>query len=287
MGLRRRHEFPHITRYNDDMVRALVIRTAGTNCDAETCRAFSLAGAEPDLVHVNRLLAQPSSIDAYPIIALPGGFSYGDDVASGRILAMHIRSRLLDRLEAAAQRGALVIGICNGFQVLVQLGLLPGPRGNQRPRQTVSLTLNTRARFIDRWVPIELDPASPSVWTRELLGSPLLDRLIIPCAHAEGRLVAESPDELNRIEIESLAPMRYGLDLNGSERRIAALCDQTGHVLGLMPHPERFVDWNRHPSWTRLDPELIRDHAPPGLTIFRGAVHAARHAEKAWSAPVV
>jgi len=262
------------------MARALVIRTAGTNCERETCRAFELAGATPDLVHLSRLLAEPDRIDAYPLISLPGGFSYGDDIASGRILAMHLRERLLDRLEAAVQRGALLIGICNGFQVLVQLGLLPGLRDEHSPSQTVSLTHNASGRFVDAWTRIEVDPASPCVWTRHLADMDDPHALMLPSAHAEGRLIAESEEELDGLEIELLAPIRYAEDLNGSTRRVAGICDSTGHVFGLMPHPERFLDWTRHPYWTRLS-SAARAGPTPGLQIFLNAVAAARESETA------
>lgn len=251
--------------------RALVIRTAGTNCDAELCRAFDLAGAAVDLVHLHALLARPDRLLAAEIIAFPGGFSYGDDVASGRVMAMHIRERLYPQLRQAIDDGAHVLGVCNGFQVLVQVGLLPGPEAGEAwpltpPAPSVSLTDNVAGRFIDAWTPMVVNPASPCVWTAALADVPA-ELLMFPSAHGEGRLVA-SRGALDRIERENLAPLRYAQPFNGSAHSIAGLCDATGRVFGLMPHPERYLDWNRHPWFTRLSREQRRGPTP-GLRLFQ------------------
>ncbi len=261
------------------MPRALVIRAAGTNCDAELCRALALAGAGPELAHLDRLVNDPGSLGAYDLIAFPGGFSYGDDIASGRIFAMRTRERLYPALREAILRGVPIVGICNGFQVLVQIGLLPGPAPGQPwpeeapPAQRVALTDNAGARFIDRWLPLAAEPESVCAWTRGLADGGTAP-LLLPIAHGEGRLVGP-PEVIGALEASGQVALRYLDNANGSERAIAGLCDASGLVFGLMPHPERFLDWNRHPYWTRL-PAEVRRGDPPGLRIFRNAVEAAR-----------
>jgi len=257
------------------MPRALVIRTAGTNCDEELVRAFGLAGAEVDLVHLERLIADPAPIRKADLIGLPGGFSYGDDIASGRVFAAKARRALYPALRSAVDRGACIIGICNGFQVLVQLGLLPGPADGEAlpdsaPPQTVTLTDNASARFIDRWVGIEVESASPCVWTKGLASGG--EAAVLPIAHGEGRFVA-SPALLEAIEGSGRVALRYAEDVNGSEGRIAGICDGTGRVFGLMPHPERYLEWNRHPRATRLDAGA-QSGDTPGLKMFKNAVEA-------------
>ncbi len=294
--------------------RALVIRTAGTNCDAEMVRAFALAGAAPELVHLDRLIAEPSRVEAFDLIGFPGGFSYGDDVASGRIFAMRARERLYPALRDAARRGVCMIGACNGFQVMVQIGLLPGPSEGEgwpeeaAPAQACSLAHNASGRFTDRWVKVRVEPDSPCVWTRPLVeefaslsllggagvspahegeleraGRPLhpnqnisrADRLLrLPVAHGEGRFVAPA-EVLARLEAAGQVALRYGEEVNGSMNDIAGVCDATGRIFGLMPHPERYLEWTHHPFWTRLS-AADRDGEPLGLRMFRGAVEAVQ-----------
>jgi len=262
------------------MTRALVIRAAGTNCDAELCRAFEMAGASPDLVHLDRVIAEPRRMEDADLIGFPGGFSYGDDIASGRIFAMRVRERLWPALRGAVVRGCPVIGVCNGFQVLVQVGLLPGPaRGEEwpidaPPTPTAALCDNVSARYEDRWCGVEFVRESVCVWTRGLEG--LGDEVgRLPSAHGEGRLVFGTPGTLARLESAGQVALRYKDNYNGSEGAVAGLCDATGRVFGLMPHPERYLDWTRHPWWTRLD-EGQRRGQTPGLRIFINAVEAAR-----------
>lgn len=269
--------------------RALVLRAAGTNCDSEMCHAFDLAGAQPDLVHLDAALQRPDLLADYHLIGFPGGFSYGDDVASGRIFAMRLRQRLYPALRQAARRGVPMIGACNGFQVLVQAGLLPGPAPGQdwpadhAPAQRLSLTFNAGGRFIDRWCRVEVDPATPCVWTRGLepwVGRPgAADALMLPVAHGEGRLVTASPEEAATLRAMGKVALRYaaGENPNGSEDDAAGICDTSGLIFGLMPHPERFTDWSRHPFWTALPPGQRLGEAP-GLAMFRGAVSHARRA---------
>jgi phosphoribosylformylglycinamidine synthase I len=264
------------------MPTALVIRAAGTNCDAEMCRGFALAGATPELVHLDRLIAEPSRLDEADLLGFPGGFSYGDDIASGRIFAMKVRRRLWPALHAAISRGAPMIGVCNGFQVMVQAGLLPGPAPGQPwpadapPPQTMSLTENAAARFTDRWVGMVPERDSPCIWTRGLddkSEAPFSPQtMMLPVAHGEGRLVT-SPSMLNELKSTGRVALRYADNYNGSMNAVAGVCDASGRIFGLMPHPDRYLDWNRHPFFTRLPSDAMTGD-PPGLRIFRNAVEA-------------
>lgn len=275
------------------MPSALVLRAPGTNCDSELCRAFTLAGAtgiggprDPvTLVHIDRLIAEPELLSRADIIAVAGGFSYGDDIASGRIVAMRLRERLYPALRDAARRGALMFGVCNGFQVFVQAGLLPGPDregdwpAERAPQQTVSLTFNAGGRFIDGWFGVQPVHDSVCVWTRGLAAaypaSTARDVLRLPIAHGEGRFVAP-PGVLAALRSAGQVALvaAPGENANGSDGDIVGICDRSGRIFGLMPHPERYLDWNRHPYWTRLD-RSVQELPPPGLLIFQNAVRAA------------
>ena len=252
-----------------DAPRAIVVRTAGTNCDVEMDRAFRLAGADPVTVHLDTLCKDPAPIKDASLIGFPGGFSYGDDIASGRIFAMRVRRALAEPLIAAVERGACIIGICNGFQVLVQTGLLPGDASGGR---SVALSGNEHGRFVDDWVGVVNDPVSPCVWTRGLERHTDPEILRLPIANGEGRFVANE-ETIERLEAEHRIALRYAHPVNGSARDIAGICDGTGRIFGLMPHPERYLDWTRHPFWTRLSDEQRRG-ATPGLQIFVNAVEA-------------
>jgi phosphoribosylformylglycinamidine synthase len=269
------------------MVNALVIRAAGTNCDAELVRAFELAGARVETAHLRSLVNDPARLERYGLIGFPGGFSYGDDIASGRIFAMRVRERLYPALRAAIGRRVPLIGVCNGFQVLVQVGLLPGPAkgedwpAERAPAQVVALSENARARFVDRWVGVRAEPSSVCVWTRGLeglaSGDVAKDIMQLPAAHGEGRFVTSSPAVLRALEAGGQVALRYTDNYNGSEGSVAGICDSSGLIFGLMPHPERYLDWDRHPYWTRLVASA-RAGDTPGLRIFRNAVEAAQHA---------
>ena len=240
-------------------VPVLVLRAAGTNCDRETAHAFARAGGEPEALHVNALLAEPDRLLRYRIFALPGGFSYGDDVSAGRVLAAEIRARLLPAVERFVVRGGLVLGICNGFQVLVKAGLLPGPAAQG---QTVTLAHNDSHRYEDRWVRIEAATDRCPVVRK---GEPFF----LPVAHAEGKFVASDP-ALDALERQGQVLFRYRDNPNGSLRGIAGICDASGRVLGLMPHPERHLEPWHHPFWTRIG--LARES--DGMRFFRSAVRA-------------
>jgi len=264
---------------------ALVIRAAGTNCDAEMARGFEMAGARATLAHVDALIADPSIIDGFDLIGFPGGFSYGDDIASGRIMAVKVREKLWPALRDAARRGCAMIGICNGFQTMVQIGLLPGPGAGEGwpegapPPQRVALRDNIGARYMDRWVPIEPDAKSVCVWTKGLSElyaanpSARRDVLQLPVGHGEGRFLADSESTLVELRRNGQVALRYGDNFNGSQDSIAGICDSTGRIFGLMPHPDRFLDWTRHQHWTRLAAS-VRTGDTPGLMMFKNAVAA-------------
>ena len=252
----------------------LILRTAGTNCDGETAYAFELAGARTEAVHINRLLAEPRLMERFQMLAVPGGFSYGDDIAAGRILANQIAHHLHDSFRAFVDAGKPIIGICNGFQVLVKTDLLPGPIAG-RSGQLCTLTNNDCGRFVDRWV--NLSPRGDKcIWTRGIEGT-----IELPIAHGEGKFVP-ADDSIRQALWDngqvalvyanadgSAAAGKFPQNPNGSIDDIAGVCDESGLVFGLMPHPERHVDPTQHPAWTRNRP-LPREGQ--GLRMFRNAV---------------
>ena len=254
-------------------VKVLVLRTAGTNCDEETCHAFHLAGGQADKVHVNRLIAQPSLLGDYQVLALPGGFSYGDDIAAGKILANQLVHHFRDTVQEFIGAGKLVIGICNGFQVLVKAGLLPAveaTNSNDTGRQA-TITYNDSGKFEDRWV--YLEPG-----TDKCVFINAGQRVYLPIAHGEGKVCFADETVYEKVTAAGQVAFRYvdkdgqfgayPVNPNGSTDHIAGLCDPTGRVLGLMPHPERFVHPTHHPQWTRQKKEQ-----GDGLSIFVNAVN--------------
>ena len=250
--------------------RALILRAPGTNCDHETAHAFERAGAIPRRVHVRAFAEKPSIADDFQILCIPGGFSYGDDIASGRIFALELKMRLGDALAKFRDKGGLVLGICNGFQVLLQTGLLLGDPATGQSR--AALAHNHSGRFIDRWVPLEAQ-AHKCLFLRGIESS-----FDLPIAHGEGRFVTRSPEDLAALDAAGQLVLRYGRDAhgrsanpNGAAADVAGVCDETGRVLGMMPHPERFIDATQHPAWNgRLDATA----AGAGLAIFANAVKA-------------
>ena len=198
--------------------RVLILRTAGTNCDGELAHAFDRVGGRADPAHLNALADDPQTLDDYDILALPGGFSYGDDIAAGRIMANRLRHRLIPALRRFVAAGKPVIGICNGFQVLVKAGLLPDfdPQRDALPEQTVTLADNAVPRFVDRWVDVRVEPNSRCIWTRGLASSPMA------VAHGEGRFEADEA-VLDRLEAEGQVSLRYETKPNGSARDIAGI----------------------------------------------------------------
>jgi phosphoribosylformylglycinamidine synthase len=259
--------------------KTLILRTAGTNCDAETAHAFELAGATAEAVHLNRVLKNPQVLDEFQLMALPGGFSYGDDIAAGRIFANQIVHHLRDAFHRFVEAGKPIIGICNGFQVLVKTDLLPGSIGGGSG-QTCTLTNNDSGRFIDRWVRL-LPQQSKCIWTAGMEGM-----IELPVAHGEGKFVPATADVRRALHENGQIALIYAKsdgspangafpdNPNGSIDDIAGVCDVTGLVFGLMPHPERFVRSFQHPSWTR-DRQAAEG---VGLRVFRNAVQYAQAA---------
>jgi phosphoribosylformylglycinamidine synthase len=249
--------------------RCLILRAAGTNCDEETAHAWQLVGARPERLHVNRLIENSALVSNYQILTVPGGFSYGDDVAAGKILANQLKSHLADVLGEFIAADKLILGICNGFQVLVKAGLLPG--GNIGA-DAVSLTWNDSAKFEERWVHLA-GPSQRSIFLKNLT------RLQLPVAHAEGKVAAADDRAAASLEKDQHVALRYvdaagqpgpyPVNPNGSILDAAGLTDPTGRILGLMPHPERFAHRTHHPEWTRLP----ADRQPDGLQLFANAVN--------------
>ena len=257
--------------------RALVITAPGINCDGELAQAFEAAGAAAEPVLLKALEREPSRIDRFDLIGLPGGFSYGDDVAAGRVMAVLMRERVYPALAAAVARGVPMICPCNGFQIAVQAGLLPGPASGVWPstpdRPTVALCQNESARFHDAWTRVRIPSATRCIWTR---GLPLDDQTgLLPSAHGEGRFITDAAT-LRALHADGQVAVQYGdgENFNGSQDAVAGICDPSGLVLGLMPHPERFTRWTQHPWWTRLSAEQ-RQGEPLGLRMFRQAVQWA------------
>lgn len=254
--------------------RALILRTAGTNCARETAHAFELAGARTQFLHLNRLIENPRLLDEHQILALPGGFSYGDDIAAGRIFANQLVHHLADALHRFVEGGKPIIGICNGFQVLVKTGLLPG-RIAGRTGQTCTLAHNDSGRFIDKWITVE--PRSKKcIWTAGLDGE-----IDLPIAHGEGKFIAANDEVRQALWNQDQIALTYkDENPNGSIDAIAGICDETGLILGLMPHPERHLRVFQHPNWAKIaDPG--REGA--GVKVFKTAVEYAAGAVTARS----
>lgn len=252
--------------------RAIVVRAPGSNCDEETAAAWRTAGAEVETRHVARLLEFPEALAGFQILTIPGGFSYGDDLGAGRIFATRLGTVLGDALREFHARGGLILGICNGFQVLIKAGLLPG---GPTPC-AATLARNEVGHFESRWVRMTPSPGlSPFLLDDEPIE--------LPVAHGEGRFLLADPSALARLESAGQVVLRYAdpsgkptqdypANPNGSSGAVAGLCDPTGRIFGLMPHPERFVEPFHHPRWTRRPTTQVCD----GLRIFQNAVQALR-----------
>ncbi|MDD5129799.1 MAG: phosphoribosylformylglycinamidine synthase I [Candidatus Omnitrophica bacterium] len=253
--------------------KVCILRSAGTNCDQETAAAFSLAGGAPELLHINSLVSANRQLDDFHILALPGGFSYGDDVASGKIFANELRFKLAEALRKFIADGKLIIGICNGFQILVKSGFLPGSpaRSKEELNQETSLILNDSAKFEARWV--YLKPGGRCVWTKGLKKI-----IYLPVAHGEGKFVVQDKNVLNRLKKNNQIvfeycdaqgqPGGYPVNPNGSLENIAGITDPTGRILGLMPHPERHLLPAHHPRKDQIKFKQEGD----GLQIFKNGV---------------
>ncbi len=257
--------------------RILVLTGYGINCEHETAYAFNLpaVGGDAALVHLSDLIAQPKQLEPFHILALPGGFAFGDDISAGIVLATKLRYRLEQPLSKFLRDGKLVLGICNGFQALVRLGWLPGVTG-QLWQQDATLTANDSGKFEDRWVYLQIDPACRSPFVQGM------ERCYLPVRHGEGKFVPRDPDILQTLQAKAQIAARYGTpdgtpvsypwNPNGSVDDIAAVCDPSGRIFGLMPHPEAYVHRVQHPRWTR---ETLPEEGM-GVQIFRNAVAFAQ-----------
>ncbi|HEY9760567.1 MAG TPA: phosphoribosylformylglycinamidine synthase subunit PurQ [Oculatellaceae cyanobacterium] len=258
--------------------KALVVCGDGINCEVETSHALSLVGFDVQSIHVTELLGNPQKLQEAKLFCVPGGFSFGDEIASGKVLALKMRQHMRDHLQKFIENKRLVIGICNGFQVLVQLGLLPFPEIDA-PR-VVSLTHNRQRKFLNRWVTLQVNKSpSADVFFNSL------EMLDLPMRHGEGNLKLEvtsgeaDPKRQNELQnyltaVKEHASLRYAEDVNGSLDRIAALSSKDGTVMGLMPHPEAFVRFSQHPRWTNRDwheKASANGGKPAGLVIFENA----------------
>ncbi len=260
-------------------IKVCVLRTAGTNCDKETAFAFAKVGAAAQLAHINSLVSRKNSLDGYSILAFPGGFSYGDDIAAGKILANELRCKLTDELKKFVSAGKLIIGICNGFQVLVKSGLLPGGNGL---KQEVTLAVNDSAKFEDRWVYLKGQGARGKKQVKCVWARNLPEVIYLPVAHGEGKFITKDKAVLSRLKKNNQVVFLYcdpsgrkalyPQNPNGSVEGIAGICDETGRILGLMPHPERHVSFLQHPARKKNENSTESD----GLIIFRNGVEYAQ-----------
>lgn len=254
----------------------LILRTAGTNCDFETQYAFEKAGAAVERIHINRIMEDKDRLYNYHIIAIPGGFTYGDDIAAGKIFANELYFSLKYNINKFINDGKLIIGICNGFQALVKAGLLPDLKVYSNPKHPfdldATLTFNDSGRFEDRWVYLKAC-SNKSPFVNEG------DNIYIPVANGEGKFIAKDEEVLRMLKESGQIVYRYvnkngeidGYPCNpsGSMDNIAGICDSTGRVFGMMPHPERHIRPTQHPRWTR---EGLKAEGE-GIVIFRNAVN--------------
>jgi phosphoribosylformylglycinamidine synthase len=252
------------------MVKTCIVTGYGINADIELETAFRKSGAEPRRIHINDLIQGHAKLSDYQILGIPGGFSFGDHLGSGKVFAALFKANLRSDLREFVAEGKPVIGICNGFQVLVKMGILPNLSGSWV--QESSLVHNDSGVFEDRWVRVTFNPDSPCLWTQGI------DEAELPVRHGEGKFITAKPEILQALEEKNLVALRYrgreeGVGAgyphnpNGSVRDIAGICDPTGRVFGLMPHPEAYIHRENHPRWTRED---VTDGG--GLAVFRNAV---------------
>lgn len=246
--------------------RIMIMRAPGTNCDRETAHAFDEAGGQSRLVHINELISNGLKITDFQILVFPGGFTYGDDLGAGKIMGNEIRLQLQADIADFAGQGGLMLGICNGFQVMVKAGILPGNG------QKVTLTTNDSGRFECRWIHMKVTTGSSCVFTRGI------ERLYLPVANGEGKVVAgkEALDNLNvavsYCDGSGRQPAGYPNNPSGSSRDIAGISDDTGRIFALMPHPERYIRSSQHPRWTRGEASVSGE----GFKVFTNAVEWAR-----------
>ncbi|MCI0504044.1 phosphoribosylformylglycinamidine synthase subunit PurQ [Candidatus Micrarchaeota archaeon] len=247
-------------------LKALVLYGYGINCENESRYAIMKSGGEADILHLNSVLERPNLLEEYNMLMVPGGFSFGDDLGSGKVFGNKMKFRLHDQLADFTKADKLILGICNGFQVMVKMGLLPEPDFRQR----VSLTTNDSGHYEDRWVILRGNPDSPCVFTRGI-GS-----ILVPIRHGEGKFIPKDDDIMRELkknnqvvfqyvdENGSLAGFPY--NPNGSVDNVAGICDRTGRIFGMMPHPEAFNIVENCPYWVK---GTVKE--PLGLRIFKNA----------------
>jgi phosphoribosylformylglycinamidine synthase len=256
--------------------KALIITGYGLNCEDETEHVFQLAGAQPEKVHVSEIIAGDKKITDYQILAFIGGFCDGDHLGAGTVQASRFRHKLADDLAKFIDNGRLIIAICNGFQTAVKMGILPADDGDYR-KKTATLTTNDSGIFEDRWVYLRVNTESPCIWTKSI------ERLYLPVRHGEGKFFTQDEFLLDRLFDKNLfvcqyadpdlkPTMEYPANPNGSLEAIAGICDPSGRIFGLMPHPEAYWSPYNHPSWTRLKIEGKMPEEGEGVQIFRNAV---------------
>ncbi len=262
-------------------IPVLIITGYGLNCEAESKYAWELAGAQPELVHFSDLLAQPGRLHDFAALMFIGGFAYGDHMTSGHVFAFRTRHRMSDELEKFINQGKLILGACNGFQIMVKLGLLPG-LDRDYFTQKLSLIQNDCGTFQDRWVRLRIESASPCVFTQGL------SFIQLPVRHGEGKLFTLDKNLLKRLETLGCVACRYADPVtgeatqefphnpNGSLNAIAGLCDPSGRIFGLMPHPEAYLYPENHPQWDMQRKHGILPDYGLGLQIFRNAVEHMR-----------
>ncbi len=250
--------------------KAAVLTGYGINADYELEHALAASGAEAKRLHINELINNPALLDDYNLLAFPGGFSYGDDLGSGKVVANKFRFKLKDKVMDFVKQGKLVIGICNGFQVIAKMGLLPYNDFEQK----VTLTFNDSGKFEDRWVYVKINCRSPCVFTKGI------DGLMLPVRHGEGKFVAPG-SVLKDLSDKSMIAMQYvnekdefagyPYNPNGSVLNIAGICNEQGNVFGLMPHPEAYNIMANNPYWPNVK-DRIKDWKGSGMKIFENAV---------------
>jgi len=251
-------------------VRTIILRAPGTNCDGETAFAFQQAGAGVTLVHVNQLIRREQRLADYQIMVIPGGFTYADDISGGKILANELGLKLGEDIARFIEAGGLILGICNGFQVLVKAGILPEPSSDGSPRLT--LTNNDSGKFECRWVHLAVNKEISCVFTKGI------ESMYLPVAHGEGKVIAdpEALPALNPVlcyaDENGNTEAGYPHNPNGSVANIAGICDSSGRIFALMPHPERHIRGTQHPRWTSLGARESGD----GFQIFLNAVKWAK-----------
>ena len=266
----------------NNQVKALIMTGFGLNCERETACAFDTAGAVSEQIHLNDILAGRKSMDEFQILAFIGGFSFGDHIGAGTVFANRVKCRMREQLEKFMTDGKLIIGICNGFQTITRLGLVPAGTDDLF-RQEVAIAENQQGVFRDDWVVLNTNPDSPCIFTQGI------ETITMPVRHGEGRFVAQNQNVMTRLKQQNLITLQYAdpstsdptmefpHNPNGSENAVAGICDRTGRIFGLMPHPEAYLSPYNHPHWQRQKINGVLPDQGLGQIIFDNAVAFAHH----------